>query len=59
MSMYDRIKTMTAEEMRHFIYWVYMCGNEMKTRITFSSFGKNNKRGRKPLFLFVEMPNLI
>lgn len=28
MSMYDRIKTMTAEEMRHFIYWVYMCGNE-------------------------------
>ena len=30
----------------------------MKTRITFSSFGKNNKRGRKSLFLFVEMPNL-
>lgn len=28
MTMYERIKNMTMEEMRHFVYWVYMNGNE-------------------------------
>ena len=28
MTMYDRIKTMTYEEMQEFIYWVYLNGNE-------------------------------
>ena len=27
MNMYERIKTMTMEEMREFVYWVYLCGN--------------------------------
>ena len=27
-TMYDRIKRMTPEEMQHFVYWVYSCGNE-------------------------------
>lgn len=26
-TMYNRIKRMTPEEMREFIYWVYICGN--------------------------------
>ena len=26
-TMYERIKRMTPEEMRHFVYWVYLCGN--------------------------------
>lgn len=26
-TMYERIKRMTAEEMRQFVYWVYLCGN--------------------------------
>lgn len=28
MTMYERIKNMTMEEMRHFVCWVYMSGNE-------------------------------
>lgn len=28
MTMYERIKNMTMEEMRHFVYWVYMNGYE-------------------------------
>lgn len=28
MTMYERIKNMTMEEMRHFVYWVYMNENE-------------------------------
>jgi len=28
MNMYDRIKFMTQDEMREFIYWVYMNGNQ-------------------------------
>ena len=27
-TMYERIKRMTKEEMREFIYLVYLCGNE-------------------------------
>lgn len=27
-TMYERIKRMTPEEMKHFVYWVYMMGNE-------------------------------
>lgn len=27
-TMYDRIKRMSKDEMRNFIYWVYLCGNE-------------------------------
>lgn len=26
-TMYDRIKRMTKEEMRQFVYWAYLCGN--------------------------------
>lgn len=26
-TMYDRIKRMTEEEMKTFIYWVYLCGS--------------------------------
>ena len=26
MNMYERIKTMTMEEMRNFVYWIYLCG---------------------------------
>ena len=26
-TMYERIKRMTPEEMRQFVYWVYLCGN--------------------------------
>lgn len=26
-NMYERIKKMTPEEMRQFVYWVYLCGN--------------------------------
>lgn len=26
-TMYERIKKMTEEEMRAFVYWVYLCGN--------------------------------
>lgn len=26
-TMYERIKKMTEEEMREFVYWVYLCGN--------------------------------
>lgn len=26
-TMYDRVKRMTPEEMRQFVYWVYLCGN--------------------------------
>ena len=28
MNMHERIKNMTHDEMREFIYWVYMNGNE-------------------------------
>lgn len=28
MNMYERIKIMTQDEMREFIYWVYMNGNK-------------------------------
>lgn len=28
MNMYERIKSMTQDEMREFIYWVYMNGNK-------------------------------
>lgn len=28
MTMYKKIKSMTQEEMKQFIYWVYMCGNK-------------------------------
>ena len=27
-TMYSRIKNMTMEEMQHFVYWVYLCGNK-------------------------------
>ena len=27
-TMYERIKNMSLEEMKDFIYWVYKCGNE-------------------------------
>lgn len=27
-TMYNRIKRMSMEEMRHFVYWVYQCGNK-------------------------------
>jgi len=27
-TMYERIKRMTPEEMRQFVYWVYLCGNK-------------------------------
>ena len=27
-TMYDRIKEMTQEELREFIYWVYLMGNK-------------------------------
>ena len=27
-SMYERVKRMTLDEMRHFVYWVYMNGNK-------------------------------
>lgn len=26
-TMYERIKRMTQEEMKQFVYWVYLCGN--------------------------------
>ena len=26
-TMYKRIKRMTPEQMREFVYWVYLCGN--------------------------------
>lgn len=28
MTMCERVKRMTPEEMQHFVYWVYMCGNK-------------------------------
>ena len=28
MTMYERIKCMTEDEMRAFVYWVYLMGNE-------------------------------
>ena len=28
MTMYERIKDMSMEEMKQFIYWVYQCGNK-------------------------------
>lgn len=28
MTLYERIKDMTLEEMKNFIYWVYLCGNK-------------------------------
>ncbi len=27
MKMYERVKSMSPEELRQFVYWVYMCGN--------------------------------
>ena len=27
MNMYERVKSMSPEELRQFVYWVYMCGN--------------------------------
>ena len=27
-TMYERIKRMTESEMKQFIYWAYLCGNE-------------------------------
>lgn len=27
-TMFERIKQMTNEETKEFVYWVYMCGNE-------------------------------
>ena len=28
MSMYERVKNMTQDEMNQFVYWIYMCGNK-------------------------------
>ena len=39
MTMYERVKCMTPEEMRQFVYWVYMCGNKDGTKDVQDSHG--------------------